>query len=278
MHAIIELNDIWFRYNEEQDWTLRGINFSMQAGEWVTILGGNGSGKSTFAKLLNGLLIPNKGEVKLFGSVPKTEEEIWHVRQKVGMIFQNPENQIVAMTVEDDIAFGLENIGVDPEEMEQRIDDVLDRLGLTAFRKTEPHKLSGGQKQRLAIAGVLAMQPQVIIFDESTSMLDPQGAVDVLQIMQMLQQKGISIIHITHEMDEVFLSDRVLVFKQGTIVREGTPREVLTDTTVLAGAGLIAPFAVRVREALRSHGLDISKEIMTEEELASELWKLQLPK
>lgn len=278
MKTIIELQDMWFRYPEEGDWILKGIDFSLRAGEWVTILGGNGSGKSTFAKLLNGLLVPNKGRISLFGVTPKTDDELWQVRQRVGMIFQNPENQIVAMTVEDDVAFGLENLGVDPDEMEQRIDQVLEQLGIIEFRKREPHKLSGGQKQRLAIAGVLAMRPEVLIFDESTSMLDPRGAVDVLTIMQSLQQQGISIIHITHEMDEVYLSDRVIVFNKGIITKVGTPREVLFDTRILQEAGLIPPFAVRVRDKLRNQGYNIGSEIMTEEELAGELWRSLLPK
>ncbi len=278
METIIELQDIWFRYTEEDDWILKGIDFSLQAGEWVTILGGNGSGKSTFAKLLNGLLVPNKGHISLFGVTPQTDDEIWRVRQRVGMIFQNPENQIVAMTVEDDVAFGLENLGVDPDEMEQRIDQVLEQLGIKEFRHREPHKLSGGQKQRLAIAGVLAMRPEVMIFDESTSMLDPQGTEDVLAIMKNLQQQGISIIHITHEMDEVYYCDRAIVFKQGKIIKMGNPREVLSDTQALLEAGLIPPFAVRVREKLITNGYSIGSEIMTEEELAGELWKSLLPK
>lgn len=279
MTTIIELQNIWFRYPEEDgDWILKGIDFSLRAGEWVTILGGNGSGKSTFAKLLNGLLVPNKGHISLFGETPKTDDELWQVRQRVGMIFQNPENQIVAMTVEDDVAFGLENLGVDPDEMEDRIEQVLTQLGIIEFRKREPHKLSGGQKQRLAIAGVLAMRPEVMIFDESTSMLDPQGTVDVLTIMQRLQQQGISIIHITHEMDEVYLSDRVVVFNKGVITNVGTPREVLSDTQVLQEASLIPPFAVRVRDKLTKQGYNIGSEIMTEEELAGELWRSLLPK
>lgn len=278
MQTIIDVQDIWFRYPEEENWVLKGIDFSLKQGEWVTILGGNGSGKSTFAKLLNGLLVPSRGYLSVFGISPKSEDEIWNIRQKVGMIFQNPENQIVAMTVEDDIAFGLENLGVEPAEMEQRIDEVLEQLGISEYRKSEPHKLSGGQKQRLAIAGVLAMRPQVMIFDESTSMLDPQGAADVLGIMRSLQQQGISIIHITHEMDEVYYSDRILVFKHGKIKKEGTPREVLSDVNVLNEAGLIPPFAVRVRDALMKKGYVIGPEIMTEEELAGELWKSLLPK
>lgn len=278
MQPIIDAKDIWFRYTEEDNWVLHGIDFQLFQGEWVTILGGNGSGKSTFAKLLNGLLVPTKGEIHVFGKVAKTDDELWHVRQQVGMVFQNPENQIVAMTVEDDVAFGLENLGVEPDEMEKRIDQVLTQIGLIEFRSREPHKLSGGQKQRLAIAGVLAMRPQVIIFDESTSMLDPQGSADVLQVMQQLKSQGISIIHITHEMDEVYYSDRILVFNRGVISIEGNLREVMTDATLLSKAGLVPPFTVRVRDRLLSEGARIDATIMTEEELVGELWTSLLEK
>lgn len=277
-HPIIQIEDLWFRYPELEDWTIRGIDFTLYQGEWVTILGGNGSGKSTFAKLLNGLLLPTRGKVERFGKIQENEEEIWHIRQKIGMIFQNPENQIVAMTVEDDIAFGLENIGIDPDEIEQRIEDVLHKLKLSDFRTSEPYKLSGGQKQRLAIAGVLAMQPEVIIFDESTSMLDPLGAQDVLMIMESLRSQGISIIHITHEMDEVFHSDRAIVFQQGKIVAQGTPREVLANVEILETAGLIPPFAVRIREELRKQGVILEQNVISEEELAGELWTLRFKK
>jgi energy-coupling factor transport system ATP-binding protein len=278
MQPIIELKDIWFRYSEEADWVLKGINFSLKQGEWITILGGNGSGKSTFAKLLNGLLLPTQGELSLFGQMPQTEQERWEARQKVGMIFQNPENQIVAMTVEDDIAFGLENLGIPPHEMEQRIDQVLALLKLTEFRKSEPHKLSGGQKQRLAIAGVLAMRPQVMIFDESTSMLDPQGAADVMTIVKELHQSGISIIHITHEVEEALESNRILVFHRGEIKLSGTPREVLNDPEKLMQYGLIPPFAIRVRDTLQKKGCMLGQEIMRVEELAEEIWKSALTK
>lgn len=276
MKPIIELQDIYFRYTEDQDWTLKGMDFSLHAGEWVTILGGNGSGKSTFAKLLNGLLIPNRGLIRLFGTTPKTEEEIWHVRQKVGMIFQNPENQIVAMTVEDDVAFGLENIGVHPDEMEERIEQALQELGIAEYRTVEPHKLSGGQKQRLAIAGVLAMRPQVMIFDESTSMLDPQGAEEVIQIMHRLKQQGISIVHITHEMNEVYWSDRALLFHEGKILAEGNPRDLLSNIERLQEARLLPPFVVRVRDALLREGMNIHNDVITEEELVEEIWRLRL--
>lgn len=278
MQPIIELKDIWFRYSEEADWVLKGINFALKQGEWITILGGNGSGKSTFAKLLNGLLLPTQGELSLFGQTPQTEQERWEARQKVGMIFQNPENQIVAMTVEDDIAFGLENLGIPPHEMEQRIDQVLALLKLTEFRKSEPHKLSGGQKQRLAIAGVLAMRPQVMIFDESTSMLDPQGAADVMTIVKELHQSGISIIHITHEVEEALESNRILVFHRGEIKLSGTPGEVLNDPEKLMQYGLIPPFAIRVRDALQKKGCMLGQEIMRVEELAEEIWKSALTK
>lgn len=277
-HPIIHIEDLWFRYPEQEEWTIRGINFTLYKGEWVTILGGNGSGKSTFAKLLNGLLLPSQGKIERFGQIQKSDEEIWRIRQKIGMIFQNPENQIVAMTVEDDIAFGLENIGIDPDEIDRRINEVLEQLKLIEFRTSEPYKLSGGQKQRLAIAGVLAMQPEVIIFDESTSMLDPLGAKDVLSIMESLREQGISIIHITHEMDEVFYSDRAIIFKNGQIVAEGTPRKILADADMLASAGLIPPFAVRVREALRKQGLKLEKDVISEEELAGEIWTLRFRK
>lgn len=276
MKPIISMKDVWFRYSDEGDWVLKGINFELYPGEWVSILGGNGSGKSTMARMMNGLILPVRGEVIVDHKCTGNEAELWDIRKTVGMVFQNPENQIVAMTVEDDIAFGLENLGLEPEEINRRIDEVTELLGLSHLRKREPHRLSGGQKQRLAIAGVLAMRPKVIIFDEATAMLDPKGARDVIHIMEMLQQQGISIIHISHEMDEVHSSDRIMILKKGEIIADGRSDEVLLQAELLSSSGLVPPFAVRVREELERRGVHLDRGKITVKDLAEEIWRFSL--
>ncbi|CCQ93722.1 Energy-coupling factor transporter ATP-binding protein EcfA 1 [[Clostridium] ultunense Esp] len=255
MEPILTAEDLYFRYSESGDWVLKGVNIALYPGEWVGILGGNGSGKSTLAKLLNGLLLPQKGTVKIFGLNPNVQEDLPLIHQKVGMIFQNPENQIVAMTVEDDIAFGLENLGLPLQEIERRTDQVLEQMKLTPYRKTEPHRLSGGQKQRLAIAGVLAMRPEVIIFDEAASMLDPEGAYELLQTMIELHRQKITLVHITHELEEIRYADRLIVMEGGRILAEGRPMEVLIQVETLKKAALLPPFAVRLWDRLAREGI-----------------------
>lgn len=278
MESIITAKDLFFRYREEADDVLRGVDFELKAGEWLAILGGNGSGKSTLAKMMNGLIKPNRGSIQVLGLSPLNEKDLPLIRQKVGMVFQNPENQIVGSTVEDDIAFGLENIGLPPGEIDRRIDQVLEQMRLTPFRYREPHRLSGGQKQRLAIAGILAIEPEVIIFDEASSMLDPEGAYELLEIMRELHGQGISIIQITHDLEETRDADRLLIMKEGRLITTGEPEEILSDSQLLAASSLTPPFAVRIHEQLARAGIHIPRSGLDERKLADNLWRYGLKK
>lgn len=278
MESIITAKGLFFRYREEADDVLRGVDFELKAGEWLAILGGNGSGKSTLAKMINGLIKPHRGFIQVLGLSPLNEKDLPLIRQKVGMVFQNPENQIVGSTVEDDIAFGLENIGLPPAEIDRRIDQVLEQMRLTPFRYREPHRLSGGQKQRLAIAGILAIEPEVIIFDEASSMLDPEGAYELLEIMRELHGQGISIIQITHDLEETRDADRLLIMKEGRLITTGEPEEILFDSRLLAASSLTPPFAVRVHEQLARAGIHIPRSGLDERKLADNLWRYGLKK
>lgn len=278
MESIITAKGLFFRYREEADDVLRGVDFELKAGEWLAILGGNGSGKSTLAKMINGLIKPHRGSIQVLGLSPLNEKDLPLIRQKVGMVFQNPENQIVGSTVEDDIAFGLENIGFPPGEIDRRIDQVLEQMRLTPFRYREPHRLSGGQKQRLAIAGILAIEPEVIIFDEASSMLDPEGAYELLEIMRELHGQGISIIQITHDLEETRDADRLLIMKEGRLITTGEPEEILSDSQLLAASSLTPPFAVRIHEQLARAGIHIPRSGLDERKLADNLWRYGLKK
>lgn len=278
MPTELSLQDVSFHYplymNAKKNWAVKSLNVQFIQGEYVSIMGSNGSGKSTLARLLNGLLIATEGTFRINGEIPNNDHALWELKKRVGMVFQNPDNQIVGPSVLDDIAFGLENLGLKRTEMEKRISLTLDLVGLTGLEHREPHQLSGGQKQRLAIAGTLAMQPDVIIFDEATSMLDPEGRRQVLSIMDQLHHQGITIIHITHQVVEAFRAKRVLVMHQGFLVKDMSSEELYPLSKQLADWGLEVPLAVQLQQALIQRGWSISTEIKSEEQLVSELWTL----
>lgn len=270
---MIEVSNLFFKYQEDQeDYTLKDVSFHVKPGEWLSIVGHNGSGKSTTARLLDGLLLAESGDIHIAGK-KLTEENIWEIRQDIGMVFQNPDNQFVGATVEDDVAFGLENKGISHSEMTNRVTEALALVGMTAFKTREPARLSGGQKQRVAIAGALATRPKILIFDESTSMLDPDGRQELLGTIQTIRQQfDMTIISITHDLDEVALSDRVIVMKSGEIESISTPRELFSRGNDLVALGLDLPFTVRLQESLQDIGWP-SKEYRTETELEDDLWE-----
>ncbi|EGL81985.1 ABC transporter related protein [Caldalkalibacillus thermarum TA2.A1] len=272
---MIHFEDVCFSYDpNEKAPFIHNLSFSIKKGEWVAIIGPNGSGKSTLGKLMNGLLMPDSGTIKVKGLNPVCAEERWHIRRIVGMVFQNPENQLVGNTVLDDVAFGLENLGVPREEMLPIIRSCLEKVGLWAYREQEPHHLSGGQKQRLAIASVLAMQPEVLILDEATSMLDPVGRKEVLSLVKTLHQEGMTVVTITHDMDEAVQAERVVLFSKGELVADGPAQDVLNQADLLRAHRLQLPFVVEVKEALQKQGLPLSANIYTKEELVEALWRL----
>ena len=277
--TIIELEDIHYRYHEDDArQALAGVSLEIRRGEWLAIIGHNGSGKSTLAKVMNGLIEANTGSVVVNGKV-LTEETVFDARRTVGMVFQNPDNQFVGTTVEDDIAFGLENIGLPREEMLERVTKVLDMVKMSEFRTKEPARLSGGQKQRVAIAGVTALEPEVIILDEATSMLDPKGRLEVISTIQKLhKEKNITVISITHDLDEAAQADRVVLMEQGQIQQIGTPKEIFKLGSKLVEKGLDVPFAEKLIEALRERGINIPEEYLDEEGLVEWLWTSVLTK
>ena len=247
---------------------LHGIDLTIDRGEYIAIIGHNGSGKSTLAKLLNLVLEPTDGAIYVDGknvsSPDMTDEDVFALRQKVGMVFQNPDNQLVATVVEEDVAFGPENLGVPSAEIRQRVDDALAMVGMTEYAKHEPHRLSGGQKQRVAITGIIAMMPECMIFDESTAMLDPLGRREVLDTMEMLhREKNITIITITHHMDEAARADRIIVLDDGRILRDGTPEEIFSDPETLIAAGLDVPQSASLIHRLRKQGIELPGKIGT---------------
>ena len=255
---------------------LDGINLDISEGEFIAIIGTNGSGKSTLAKHLNALLLPTSGTVIVDGMDTSKEVELWKIRSKVGMVFQNPDNQIIAAIVEDDIAFGAENLGIEPDEIKRRVDLSLEVVGMKSFKQFAPHKLSGGQKQRIAIAGALALNTKCIVFDEPTAMLDPQGRNEVLTTIKKLhEQNGLTVVYITHFMDEAMLADKVIVMESGKIIKSGLPRDIFIDVEKIKSLGLDVPIAVEMAHRLRSKGYNLSKDILTAEELADALLKLK---
>lgn len=269
---IVSLKHVSFQYNPGENYALHDVSFEANPGEWLAIVGHNGSGKSTTAKLLNGLQFPQQGEITVAG-LKLSEETVWEVRKKVGMVFQNPDNQFVGTTVEDDVAFGLENNGIEREEMIHRVKDSLKRVKMDQFLSQEPHHLSGGQKQRVAIAGVLALRPSIIILDEATSMLDPRGREEVLETVRELKaEKGLTVISITHDLEEASKADRMIVMNKGKVYREGTPEEIFSMEEELLKLGLDIPFSVKMSNALREQGFPLSKHYLSEEELVTELW------
>ena len=274
----IKVEKVSFTYEEAEDPALTGIDMKVQSGEFVAVLGHNGSGKSTLAKLLNALYIPTQGAVVVCGLDTRDEEHIWDIRQQAGMIFQNPDNQIVATVVKEDVAFGLENLGVPTEDMPARIESALAAVRMNHHADSAPHMLSGGQKQRVAIAGILAMEPSVIIADEATAMLDPSGRKEVLDTVRRLnRQKGITVVWITHFMEEAAQADRVVVVNQGRIARMGTPREVFQHIDEMRELHLDVPHMTDLAAELRQGGMPLPQGILTVDEMAEEVCKLLCP-
>ncbi|UOO45875.1 energy-coupling factor ABC transporter ATP-binding protein [Enterococcus casseliflavus] len=278
MKPIIELNAITVRYSEEERAALNNVSFSINKGEWVALIGHNGSGKSTLAKTINGLILPQEGSVSV-GELPLNEENIWNIRKMVGMVFQNPDNQFVGSTVEDDVAFGLENQGIPREEMLVRVKDALEQVRMSEFATREPARLSGGQKQRVAIAGVVALRPDIIILDEATSMLDPEGREEVIATIKKIKEKNnLTVLSITHDIDEAANANRVLVMRQGELVHEGTPAEIFSAGPELIELGLDLPFPEKLKAALKQRGITVPQAYLTEEGMVDWLWTSVLNK
>lgn len=272
--SFIEAKDIYYRYPQAEKDALGGVTFAVEKGEYVAVIGHNGSGKSTLARLLNGLLLPERGEIAVDGISSKDKSRLFDLRKKVGVVFQNPDNQLIASVVEDDVAFGPENIGLDREEIGRRIDFALSAVGMEEYRKAMPSRLSGGQKQRIAIAGVLAIRPDVLVLDESTAMLDPRGRKEVTDVVRKLnRENGMTVLAVTHYMDEVCEADRVLVLSDGNLVMEGTPRELFMREEELKKYELDVPPAAQIASLLRAGGMKIG-EAFTKEELGEELCRL----
>ncbi|MDD3570660.1 MAG: energy-coupling factor transporter ATPase [Lachnospiraceae bacterium] len=256
---------------------LNDVNINIKKGSFVAILGHNGSGKSTFAKQINALITPTDGTLWVNGYDTKKEEFVWDIRQSAGMVFQNPDNQIVATIVEEDVAFGPENLGIESSQIRKRVDSVLEAVGMSAFKRQAPSKLSGGQKQRIAIAGVLAMKPKCIVLDEPTAMLDPEGRKDVMEtITRLNKEEGITIVHITHYMDEAVKADNVIVIDNGIVVMEGTPKEIFVQVDKLKAYGLDVPQVTEVAYNLRKRGINIPADILTPEEMVGAICQLKL--
>lgn len=268
---LIELKNVSFSYDNQID-VIKNLSLSIFEGEYIAVIGHNGSGKSTLAKLLNGLVKAQSGKVVVDGLDCDDKKQVFEVRKRVGVVFQNPDNQLVASIVEDDIAFGPENLGVEREEIGKRIDFALSAVGMQKFRKASPTRLSGGQKQRIAIAGVLALKPKVLVLDESTAMLDPQGRNEVLEVAKKLnKEQKTTIINITHYMDEVVGADRVIVLNKGEIVLSGTPQEIFANKEQLIALGLELPVATIIAEQLKENKIDLNGEVLTEKDLVSSL-------
>ena len=274
MSEIIRAEGLGFRYQSEdsQQWALSNIDLSVKRGEFLTVLGPNGSGKSTLAKHFNALLLPSTGAVWVDGLCTSDQANLWRVRQTAGMVFQNPDNQIVATTVEEDVAFGPENLGIPSREIRERVEEALALVGMASFRRHAPHLLSGGQKQRVAIAGVIAMRPQCLILDEPTAMLDPRGRREVLDTVSRLNRdEGITVIYITHFMEEAMAADRVLILNQGRAILDGGPRDIFQRVEELRTVGLDVPPVVELVWQLRLAGVDIRPDTMTLDELVETL-------
>ncbi|BAQ25325.1 energy-coupling factor ABC transporter ATP-binding protein [Streptococcus troglodytae] len=272
---IIELKNVTFRYDENQEKpTLNNISFHVKHREWLSIIGHNGSGKSTTVRLIDGLLEAESGQILIEGH-KLSEDNVWDIRHRISMVFQNPDNQFVGATVEDDVAFGLENKGIPLKEMREHVAEALNLVGMSDFKTREPARLSGGQKQRVAIAGAVAMHPNIIILDEATSMLDPEGRLELIGTIQKIrEQYGMTVISITHDLDEVTLSDRVLVMKNGQIESSSSPRELFSRGDELLDLGLDIPFTSTIIKALRKIGFTFDNRYLLEKELEDKLWAL----
>ena len=275
MDSIIKIENLIFEYRKEEEEqpvkAINNISLEVEKGSFIAILGKNGSGKSTLAKNLNGLLLPTGGTVYVNGYNTADEEHIWDVRQSAGMVFQNPDNQLVSAIVEDDVAFGPENLGIEPAEIRRRVDKALEDVNMGPFKGKSPHLLSGGQKQRIAIAGVVAMKPRCIIFDEPTAMLDPKGRKEIMSIIKELHDEGITVVLITHFMDEAVNADRVIIMHQGEIFMDGTPAEVFGQGEKVKSVNLDVPMAVELARALRQRGIEVPEKIIGTEEMVEYL-------
>ncbi len=277
MENIIEVKKASYRYKTEEEEFLAvdNVEFQVGRGEFVVVIGHNGSGKSTLAKMLNAILVPCHGKVLVNGMDTKDENNLWEIRRSAGMVFQNPDNQIVATIVEEDVAFGPENLGVEPEEIRQRVDRAMAVVGMSEYKRKPPHLLSGGQKQRIAIAGILAMKPECIILDEPTAMLDPAGRKEVIETITSLNKtEDITIIHITHFMEEAVHADRVIVMDDGKIILQGTPKEVFSQSETILRCGLALPQVTLLANSLKNEGLTLKEGILTMEEMVDELCRL----
>ena len=274
MKSIIDVKNLSFRYKESQEYyDVKDITFHVKRGEWLSIVGHNGSGKSTTVRLIDGLLEAESGEIVIDGQ-RLTEENVWNIRRQIGMVFQNPDNQFVGATVEDDVAFGLENQGLSRQEMKKRVEEALDLVGMLDFKKREPARLSGGQKQRVAIAGVVALRPAILILDEATSMLDPEGRRELIETVKGIRKDyDMTVISITHDLEEVAMSDCVLVMKKGEIESTSSPRELFSRND-LDQIGLDDPFANQLKHSLSQNGYDLPENYLTESELEDKLWEL----
>lgn len=277
--SIIKVENVSYdyrRFEEEKLPAVRGVSFEIEEGEFVVIGGANGSGKSTLAKMLNGLLKPTDGKIEVLGMDVSNEEKVFEIRRNVGIVFQNPDNQTVASIVEDDVAFGPENLGVPREEIVSRVQWALKAVGMEEYAKSTPFKMSGGQKQRIAIAGILAMKPKIIVLDEATSMLDPNGRKEVMAVLKKLnQEENMTVIHITHHMEEAADADRILVMDGGKLVMDGAPREVFADGEKLKEHALSLPVAAELADMLRKAGLPVRESVLSEDELLEEIWRLK---
>ena len=274
MKSIIEVKDLSFRYKEDQEYyDVNNVSFHVKRGEWLSIVGYNGSGKSTTIRLIDGLLEAESGEIWIDDQL-LSSENVWDLRRQIGMVFQNPDNQFVGATVEDDVAFGLENQGLPREEMKKRVAESLELVGMLDFKKREPARLSGGQKQRVAIAGVVALRPAILILDEATSMLDPEGRRELIQTVQEIRKDyQMTVVSITHDLEEVAMSDRVLVMKKGQVESTSSPRGLFSRDD-LDQIGLDNPFTNQLRESLRETGYQLPDGYLTERELEDKLWEL----
>ncbi|MBO5955268.1 MAG: energy-coupling factor transporter ATPase [Clostridia bacterium] len=275
METIIEIKDLEFSYedaDEKNDAVLRGINLCIKKGEFLAVLGHNGSGKSTLAKHLNSILVPQKGKVLVEGIDTSDENMLYEIRQRVGMVFQNPDNQLVATIVEEDVAFAPENLGVKPDEIRNRVDYALEAVNMTEFAQHAPHMLSGGQKQRIAIAGVLAMKPDVLVMDEPTAMLDPSGRKEIMATVKKLnKEEKMTVVMITHFMEEAAQADRVVVMDHGEIVMEGAPKEIFSQVEKLKKIGLDVPQTNELLHSLKTAGLDVKTDLLSVDECVDEL-------
>lgn len=268
---IIEIKNLSFQYEGSSKKVLKNLNIDIKEGEFICVLGHNGSGKSTLAKLINAQYIPTEGDILVGNMNTKDDDNLWNIREMCGMVFQNPDNQLVATIVEEDVAFGPENLGVPREELRKRVDDCLELVGMSEYKRHSPALLSGGQKQRIAIAGILAMNPKCLLMDEPTAMLDPQGRKDILDTVLKLREMGKTIIHITHYMEECVNADRIIVINEGNVVLEGTPREVFSNVVQMKEIGLDVPEPTEISYLLNKSNINVRADVLTVDELVEAL-------